>query len=361
MSVHQKKDGRWYVNHRDKESGKVKTQYFGRGLEAERAARDRNAELSPRTYTKRTPEPNSVYFSDLANSYMRARLAKMQSSSLDNLMWKLNGVIFPEIGHNRAMQLTHHRIDLYVAKRLKTGIKRTTIHRELSDIRAILNWGARRQYIAFNPIANYEMPKRDDDRIQPATRQEIAAIVANSPDRLIRAVIISYYTGVRPGSRELYSRSWDHVDFDEQTIFIESARKGGRIKSRTIHLHHDLLGLFQQWYNADKKLEVFPKRIINYRGKSVKSLKKSWKTAKTNAGISRRLRLYDIRHAFASLILKRHGDLKSVSEMLGHSRTETTTRIYQHTDSQMHRDAINELPSIVDLQNVGQKKALETL
>jgi len=349
MSIHRKKDGRWYVNYRDKKTGKVKSKYFGRGLEAERNAREYNDSINLRQYVKRTPAANSVYFADLANAYMKGRMAKMQESTLDNLLWKLKGVIFPELGHNRAMNINENRIDLYVAKRLKTGVKRTTIHRELSDIRAILNWGVRRRYIAFNPMATYEMPDRDDEIIQPPSREEAIKMLSNSPPHLIRSIIMSYYTGVRPGARELFSRTWDHVNFNNLTIFIESAKKGG-IHVREIPIHRDLLNQLNSWFLADiiyyEKKGFFPEAIIHYRGHSVKSLKKSFKSAKNKSGITRRLRPYDFRHAFASITLKKQSDLKSVSEILGHSRTETTTRIYQHTDTDMHRQAVNNIPPL---------------
>ena len=56
--------------------------------------------------------------------------------------------------------------------------------------------------------------------------------------------------------------------------------------------------------------------------------------------------MYDFRHAFASLLLKNSADLKSTSELLGHSRTTTTTSIYQHTDFRMHQDAVEKLPAL---------------
>ena len=46
------------------------------------------------------------------------------------------------LGQKPAMNITPQVIDLYVQKRLRS-VKRTTIHRELSDIRAVLSWSAK--------------------------------------------------------------------------------------------------------------------------------------------------------------------------------------------------------------------------
>jgi integrase len=245
--------------------------------------------------------------------------------------------------------MTPERMDRYVNERLKAKnknggtIKRTTVHRELSDIKAVLNWAVKRRYIAFNHLDKYEMPKRDDETIIYPTVAEIKAILKHAPEHLKRAIKISYYVGLRPGVRELFNMQWHHVDFEAATITVKSAKKGGKFKFRSVPIHPDFLAQLKAWYKADASTDGY---IVHYRGKPVKSLKKSFASAKRHAKIKRRIRLYDFRHCFASLLLKNHADLKATSEILGHSRPDTTMKFYQATDTQMHRDAINRLPSI---------------
>jgi integrase len=286
---------------------------------------------------------------DLVNSYAEAKVGIIQESSLTNFMWKMDGVILPQLGQLRAMNITPKRIDQYIGRRLKSknrrggSIKRTTIHREISDIKAVLNWAERRQYIAFNPITKYEMPKRDDAIILPPSPDEIKSILKHSPDRLLRAISLSYYTGLRPGRRELYSLKWSDVDFTGGTIMVTSAKKGGHFKYRMVPIHPDFVEVLNQWRDQDNNPDG---PIIHYRKKPVKSLKKIFNQVKEKAGINRRLTMYSFRHAFATLLLKHNADLKSTSELLGHSRTDTTTRIYQHVDFEMHKEAVKKLPAI---------------
>jgi integrase len=97
----------------------------------------------------------------------------------------------PDARQQKAIQNTPDVIDQYVKTRLATGRelqngtvrypKRTTIHLELSDISAILNWAVERRYITHNPIAKYKKPKRDDEVIQPPTHSEISALMAAAP------------------------------------------------------------------------------------------------------------------------------------------------------------------------------------
>lgn len=111
MSVHLRKDGRWFVQYRDKGTGKLKQEYFGRGLEGEHKARKRNDELNLAPRVKRTPKRESPTFSDLFNAYLAAKQGSMQPDSMDNLSYKMNGVILPEIGGTQAIHLTKYRMD----------------------------------------------------------------------------------------------------------------------------------------------------------------------------------------------------------------------------------------------------------
>jgi len=98
MSVYQLKDGRWIVQYRDRVTKKYRREYFGRGLEGEKNARDRNEEFNFQ-YTKRKLPGSSPLFSELADSYLRAGKGRMEPSTLRYLHVKLGGVILPGLGH----------------------------------------------------------------------------------------------------------------------------------------------------------------------------------------------------------------------------------------------------------------------
>lgn len=354
MSIHHLKDGRWCVNYRDRESGKTKRRYFGRGLEAHAKAREFNDSLSLHSYQR--TEIYSPTFAEVAIAYMKAKSGSMPAASRYALSKKLMSVILPEIGEEPAAQIKAEALDAYQRKRRRGGyatdsgktrraVKFTTVHREISDIQAILNWAAKpsRRLIEVNPLAGYEKPRRDDATIIPARVEELRAIIAHAAPHLVRALYISYYTGLRPGVSEMYGLTWDHVDFAAGTILVISARKGG-LRERYIPLHEAFTAHLRKWHAED--MAAGQRLLISFKGKPVTSLKTSFTAAKRRAGVTRRFPMYATRHAFATLILKQRGDLKSVSELLSHTRTETTTRQYQTTDTEMHRQAVNMLPAI---------------
>lgn len=353
MAVHQLKDGRWYIDYRVKGTEKLKREYFGRGLEAEARARERFAEIGVNEYYRhRTPKRKEIAtFKELAREYLIAKTGTIKDSSLSALIYKLTGIIFPEIGDLPVARLTHYRMDQYKNKRLDTPVtviksiggqkkripvpgrfvKATTVHREIADIQAIINWAVRRKIILRNPLDGYEKPERDDEITIPPTEDEIMALMQHVSPHLDRALTISYYTGLRPGRSELLGITWDQVDFKARTIFIISAKKKGP-RTRTLPLHPDFYEALKKWEEEDKAEKKTAREIITYRGNPVKRISKAFTAAKKRAGITRRLRPYDFRHNFATDVLEDGADLKATSEFVGHSRTDTTTKTYQHTN-----------------------------
>lgn len=338
MSVHQLKDGRWIVQHqkgKDPERPNANKKYFGRGAEAERAARDFDSELHT---GRHRATPQSPRFVDLANEYLTAKKLTMTPVNWDLTVDKMRLVILPIIGQMMAHELTPKQIDNYAATRSGDGVKRTTIHREISDIRAVLRWSVKRRLLAANPMDGYEMPKRDDARLSPPTDSEFRAILGKAAAHLQRAMLIAHHTGLRPGKEELLCLRWEAVDFVGRTLMVISAQKGG-MPRRMVPLNDEIFAHLLAWFAQDD--ENGNGYIVHYHGRRVDCLKTAWKAAKRRAKVLRRMRLYDIRHAFATQLLAGGANLKAVSEILGHASPDMTMRIYQHVSDDLRRQAVN--------------------
>jgi len=371
MSVGCLKDGRWICNYYI--DGKPKREYFGRGLEGEKGAKERDAELKTqgeiRNYTHHTSEMSGITFETLAMEYLKVKAAgDLATSTINAMTYKLISIILPELGHLQAAGITHKRLDTYVENRLSTPrtvtkgtvkkpihktlkkqdgsikyVSRSTVHRELCDIQAILNWAVTRRYLLSNPVRGHKKPKKDNAILKPPTVQETQTILKESAPHLIRALQISFFTGLRPGAEELFRLTWNDVDFKAATVFIVSAKKNG-LPFRTVPVHPELLRNMKIWAKEDQINKT--KHLITFKGQPIKSIKSAYTAAKRRAGITRRIRMYDFRHAAITNMLADGADLKSVSQIAGHSRTDTTTKIYQHTNPELLRLQINRIPSL---------------
>jgi len=354
VAIRRLKDGRWicYYRRRDPDSGKSKEtrEYFGRGAEGEKAAQARHDSLN---LQKRRParrgRTGGPLFFELAKSYIRNQ--HMAENTRDVLVYKLSANILPFFGHRGARDLRYRDLDLYVTKRRKT-VTDSTIRRELTDIQAILNWSVQRRppIITSNPVRDYKKPRAYDAVIQPPSTAEVEAILAQAADHLRRAITLSYYLGLRPGAIELLSLTWLAVSWESETIMVSSAHKGGPEK-RAVPIHPVLLPIMKTWHAQDQN-ESGP--LIHYRNRAISTIKHSWQGALKKAGITRRLRPYDLRHAFATAALERNADIKALSEIMG-SRPETLMRTYQHVSTTLRKKTVNKIPALAGLENSAYK------
>lgn len=338
MSVQQLRDGRWvceYARGRNPANPTGKRSYFGRGDEGRKAAEALNSSLGL-SAAKAKKAVESPLFSSLAFAYIESRVGIIAGTTVARWKVRMAGTIMPVFGTMMAHRITPAALDQYVALRSKT-VKRVTIHREISDVRSILRWAVGRRLIAANPMEGYEMPRLDNAVIRPPSREEIEAILKVAVPHLRRAILLAYNSGLRPGREELLSLTWDAVDLINGTITVTSAVKGG-LRERTVPLVPSFLGELGKWFDADMK--AGRRYLVHYNGARVDSLKTAWKNAKKRARITRRMRLYDIRHAFATTLLARGGDLQTVSKILGHKSIAMTMN-YQHVSEDLKRRTVS--------------------
>jgi integrase len=354
MAVMQLPDGRWVVYYQNKTTGgKRRREYFGRGPAAESAAKDRNDELRLRRIRPR--QGFGTLFETLAFEYLENKNFDLNSQR--HLETRLKSNILPDLGATPAIRITDIHLDKYIQKRRLQTIKNkkivqakfNTIARELADIKAILNWSATRRppLIPINPVRDYKLPKRDDAIILPPTPDETAAILKNAPPHLKRAIALSYYLGLRPGAVELLTLTWDRINWSTQTILVVSAKKGGP-RMRSVPIHKLFMQTLKDWHTIDKEdcgTATGATTIVRYRGKPIKSIKTAWKKALDNAGITRRLRPYDLRHHFVTKALEAGADYKSIAEIVG-SRPETLMKHYQHVTTELRRQTVSKIPPI---------------
>ncbi len=67
----------------------------------------------------------------------------------------------------------------------------------------------------------------------------------------------------------------------------------------------------------------------------------------------RRIRFYDLRHTFASLLIQDGQSLAYVKDQLGHSSIKLTVDVYGHLVPGANREAVNRLPSLRKSTSVG--------
>jgi integrase len=135
---------------------------------------------------------------------------------------------------------------------------------------------------------------------------------------------------------------------------MASAKKNKtNTESRDIPIANFLLPIVRRWLDHDMKQGI--DYVINWRGKQVKSVGKSWKKYLQRANIQRPIRPYDLRHAYATYSLLAGAKIKIVADIMGHSDPSMILKTYQHTDERERREAIEAMPDYLQLSKIKEQ------
>ena len=225
----------------------------------------------------------------------------------------------------------------------------STIRARLAVIRTCYRWAVAGGLLPSNPLSNLKLPSAKPWDGAPPTRQEIARIFRAAPEHLRRVIVLGLTTGARIGPSELFRLKWENVKLDEGYIAMPQASKGAKSKIRRIPIRPDLRCFLEQWLATKGSDED----VISFRGKPLKSVHGAWRQALIRAGIKRRIRPYDLRHAFATEALEAGADLKAIIELMGHANERMIIRHYRHVNAKSLQTAINRSKAL----NLGETKA----
>lgn len=269
-------------------------------------------------------------------------------SNLRETLLHLKSVI-AMFGDREVSTLTKQDIMHYMQQETQAGRKPSTAHRRLAILRAAIEWAHTQGVVESNPLLGIKVPKGKPERFVPPSYNEFAAILAVAPPHMRRALLLSVSLGVRVGETELLSLRWADTDLARGIIRVWSSAKNPNRPYRDVPIRVDLLEEMQKWEKEDlvKYSKTLPETIVHYKGKKVKAIKTSWKHCKEKAGITRRLRLYDLRHAYATFALNAGADINAVAANMGHSDPAMILRHYQFVSEEIKRQAVEALPSFI--------------
>jgi integrase len=179
--------------------------------------------------------------------------------------------------------------------------------------------------------------------------------------RLGPAIWLAAMTGKRRG--EVLGLRWSDIDFDASTLSIRrsvsctgyqvhTTPTKTRTSRRAIDLDPRTVAVLRDWrhHQLDELRSVAADGTVFTRpdGQPVHphALSQTVDRLQRAAGVPT-IRLHDLRHTHATLMLKHGVPLKVVSERLGHSTPAFTMAVYQHVLPGMQRDAASTFARLI--------------
>ncbi len=227
----------------------------------------------------------------------------------------------------------------YLAQMNAQGLSKRTVGRRMAALRTFFRYLVREGHVEKSPLAAVRNPKLDKKLPIVMEESEVARLLESPEDDLPgcrdRAILETLYsTGMRVS--ELVGLKLDKIDFISGVCRVFG--KGS--KERLCPIGDRALRSIRRYLEMREK-EGLPKGGSAFLNHS-RNQKGSQLTARSVCRVidlhiaktSRREKVspHTLRHSFATHLLNRGADLKSVQELLGHENL-STTQIYTHVSS----------------------------
>lgn len=304
-----------------------------------------------------------------AEAWMQSQSVYWKAGTVSAYRQMLNKYIIPGMGSMPVRQITSRTLHEFAGRvRQKDGslLSRNYMFQICSMVRRIIIY-ANRQFdggltIPVNPVS-----KEQQHKIMLPSEATLSILqdylYANSDDDTCLGIMIALHTGIRVG--ELSALRWKDIDLKEGNLYIRQTilRVRNEIRqentkavtqivmqmpkssdsSRIIPLPPGLLSMLRPHEKAKEDYVVSgvkaawaEPRTIQYRFKSI--LRK--------CGIEY-FNFHLLRHTFATRCVSLGLDVKSLSEILGHSSIQLTLKLYVHSSIQQKRQLMQQYDAVL--------------
>lgn len=224
--------------------------------------------------------------------------------------------------------------------------------RELEDLRSAINH--HRTEGLCSEVVGVALPEKNEPREDWLTRYEAARLISAAwrarqkmgegvTDRpvgrhLARFILVGLYTGTRHTA--ICSAAFNpaigrgHIDL-ETGVFYRRPQGSRQTKKRQtpVRLPERLLAHLRRW----NRLGIAKHAVVEWNGKPIVSVRKSFAAAAMAAGIDRHITPHILRHTAATWAMQRGSDLWAAAGWLGMS-PEVLERVYGHHHPDFQRD-----------------------
>ena len=222
---------------------------------------------------------------------------------------------------------------------------KSTVARKLATLRSFYKFLVRRGYLSSNPVAPIRTPKQDKRLPKCLEVAQIEKLLANPDTTTLlgardRAMLETLYsTGIRVS--ELIALNVGDVDLITSVVRVNGKGKKRRVIPLGPGAVQTIIHFLDLRRNSPRSAGFDPEALfINKHGQrlSTRSVRRKLDKYLLEAGLDLSVSPHTLRHSFATHMLQRGADLRSVQEMLGH-QSLSTTQIYTHLTGETVKEA----------------------
>lgn len=347
-NIFKRKDGRWEGRYKSglTETGKTKYSSVYARTYLECSQKLQAAKRKTCVYK------NSITFEQLFEQWLESRKNIVKKSTYMNYVSLYETHIRPEFAAVSPDKITVFMINQYISKLLESGGKRVsglsanTVKEIVIVLKSVFKYGEITLNLS-NPAKNISLPKTEFHEMETFSKIEMESIRNHAINSSISdiGILFCLYTGMRIG--EICALKWSDIDVETQLISINKTLY--RIKNPAENNPKTLIIIdTPKSRNSIRKIPIptFMLRRLTEMKRNCssdsyfltcsnryiepRSYRERYKNFLKSADIPYR-NFHVLRHTFATECIRCGIDVKTVSELLGHSSVKITLDRYVHS------------------------------
>ena len=344
------KTGKWFAKFYYTNWQGIKKQKWKRGF-----ATKKEALGFERDFLEKQSANPDMTFQNLYEIYMEDMAARLKQSTLLTKKAVLQTHILPFFGSKPINEIKASDVRRWQAKLMSSpnNYSQTYLKKINTELNSIINYAKRFYDLNTNPCGKAgTIGKAKAEEMDYWTYDEYIAFREGVKDKSLSYICfeVLYWTGMREG--ELLALSPADIDLDNKTISVNrtyqriegkdvftspKTRKSKRKIPIPDFLCQELSDYIQSRYMLDADERLFPVTKSYLSHEMIRGCK--------NTGI-KKIRIHDIRHSHASLLINQGCDALMLADRLGHEKVSTTLNTYSHLFPHKQQELVHSLESL---------------
>lgn len=356
-NIYHRKDGLWearYTKGIDEFGKKKMGSVYGHSY---KEAKEKRLDiLSQITLIPQSASKRNIILTNLVQEWLYVNQSRIKPSTYQKYNNFFKNHIANQIGKYQIIYINPIVIKQYSDTKLKEGLSPTTINNILVFVHTCMKYGNRQYGLPVFDMIYLKQAKKEMRVLSIDEQRTLTNYLMKDTDIHKLGILVALYTGMRIG--ELCALKWSDIqdgvvtinktmqrlqlpNAGASTIVVGEAKSASSI--RRIPLPSYINVLVEEFrtydhFNFMSRLyhPVIEPRVLQYQ---FKKILKSCNIQDAN--------FHTLRHTFATRCVESGIDIKTLSELLGHSDVSVTLNKYVHSSFEQKQMSINKLKLIV--------------
>ena len=327
----------WQVRYRDP-AGHKRARSFLKKVDANRFAVTVESDILRGEWTD--PRLSRTTVAEWSERWYRTK-SGLKPKTLAGYDSNLRVHVLPVFGDYELRHVDRMAVEEWVADLQAFGLGPSAVRQACQVLNSMMKLAVEASYLLVNPVTGVTTPRQDDHEMLFLSAEEVERLAASIQPPYATLVYLLAYGGLRWGEAVAVRRKRCHLLRSRLEVAESLAEARGRLYFGTTKTHQrrmvvipgflrDLLAAHLAAHVSDDpdalvftSPEGQPLRNSNFR-------RRVWRQATAEAGLAEGLRIHDLRHTCASLLIAQGAHPKAIQVHLGHSSISVTMDRYGH-------------------------------